>query len=92
MAFTDQKPRIATEKDCKARWACGANGKYFRCMLCGHKFQPGDIYRWVYCTDIGVTNIIVCKDCDGEDVKDRWKKTYVESKQKYWWIWRYAEK
>lgn len=92
MSFIDQKPHIATERDCKGSWLGGKNGKYFRCQLCGHKFVPGDIYRWIYCGDIKLTNIIVCEKCDGEDVKEKWLKTYRESKDRFWWLWAEIEK
>lgn len=91
MSFTDQKPRIATEEDCKANWSGGTNGKYFRCKLCGHKFIPGDYYRWIYCGDIKLINIIVCKKCDDEDIKQKWKQAYEESKERFWWVWAKIE-
>lgn len=71
MSFTDQKPRIATEQDLKGRWGSG-----FRCYLCGDPFKIGDQYRWIYCGEMSVINALVCKSCDGQDVKERWKKQH----------------
>lgn len=82
MSFTDQKPRIATEEECRAPWGGEKHGKKFRCYLCGHRLIPGDAWRWVYGagrkfeTDdgrtFGVINLMVCAACDGPDVLDRW--------------------
>ena len=79
MAFTDQKPRIATEEDVKAPWGGGKNGEYFRCELCGHKFVVGDCWRFV----VGkrTVNFIVCESCDGPDVRERYKDWW----DKYGW-------
>lgn len=65
MSFTDQKPRIATEDECKANWGGVKNGKKFRCYLCAHKFVVGDVWRWVYGDSVG--NFMVCEKCDGPD-------------------------
>lgn len=86
MSFTDQKPRIATEKDCNLKWA--GDKKNFRCYMCGHTFLPGDQWRWVCATHKGTTNFLVCKDCDGEDVLDRWIRHVENGKIKYWWMLR----
>lgn len=82
MSFTDQRPRVATPADCAAKWSCGKPGERFRCHLCGHKFVPGDVWRWVYCGTglvcelngkrYGVPNFMTCAACDGEDVRARW--------------------
>ena len=84
MSFTDQKPRIATEKDINAPW--GGRKNRFRCYLCGHKFKIGDIWRWVFANfgKYNCCNFLVCEKCDGEDVIDRFQKI----KDKYSWIWR----
>lgn len=71
-SFTDGKCRIATESDLKARWACGKPGERFRCYICGHKFTVGDQWRFVYAGDVKCLNAIVCANCDGPDVKNRW--------------------
>lgn len=75
MSFTDQKPRIATEEKCKASWCGGKNGKYFHCYLCGHKFKPGDYWRWIYTnsTPGASGNPMVCKKCDTPDAVEVWK-------------------
>lgn len=71
MSFTDQKPRVATEKEIHARWGGGDYGVDFYCYLCGHVFQVGDAWRWVYCMDVG--NLIVCQPCDTKDILEKWK-------------------
>ncbi len=69
MSFTDQKPRIATEQDVTAPWGGAKNGRYFRCYLCGYKFQVGDYYRFVLSTH---GNLMVCKACDKDDPAQKW--------------------
>lgn len=80
--------KTATEKDCHMRWLCGRDGKYFRCAFCGHKFVPGDLYRIVYTNDMkgAYGNPIVCEKCDGEDVRDRWRKMSEEAYSRFWWF------
>ena len=51
MSFTDQKPRVATEKHCKTKWS--GDQANFRCYMCGHKFEVGDIWRFVYAGNLG---------------------------------------
>lgn len=70
MLFTDQKPRIATEEDCKANWSGHKNGAWFKCTLCGHKFIVGDYWRWIY--GKGYLNFIVCRCCDSGNVEEIW--------------------
>ncbi len=86
MSFTDQKPRIATAEECTLSWGGAPNGERFRCMLCGHRFQPGDQWRWVYSGD--TVNVTVCEKCDGEnaDVIARWKAHVAEARQRFWWF------
>lgn len=77
MSFTDQKPFVATEAHVKARWGSG-----FTCKLCGHKFVVGDTVRWVYANgtkDQQTGNFMVCARCDGEDVLQRAKTSYIEA-------------
>ena len=83
MSFTDQQFRTATEEHVKARWGGVPDGKRFRCYLCGHKFQVGDEWRWVMGRKFG--NLMVCRDCDGDDVLDRWHKANEELKTRFWW-------
>ena len=77
MSFTDGKPRIATEQECKAGW-CGCKaGEHFRCYLCGYKFKIGDYWRCVFTNRPGVDpdasgNPLVCEKCDTSDVIERW--------------------
>lgn len=95
MSFTDQQPRIATEKEIKMDWGGGANGKYFRCYLCGYKFKVGDYWRWVFSNNVSGAggNPLVCKTCDGsnEEVIAKWKVQCQEYQEiikgaKYWWF------
>ncbi len=91
MSFIDQKPHIATEAQCAARWSAGKPGEKFRCYLCGHKFVVGDIWRWVFGNTNGqaLGNFLVCQKCDGDDVLERYKAAIAEAKQRFWWL--YAE-
>lgn len=87
-SFTDQKQRVATEKDCKAPWSGGKDGKYFRCYLCGYKFVVGDKWRWIFAGRIPLLNFIVCEKCDGDDVLERWQKANEEAESRFWWLHR----
>lgn len=94
--FMDQKRRVATEDDCKRRWRGTPNGADFRCYLCGHKFVPGDGYRWVYSAgagytseagkNYGVINPMTCDACDGPDILDRWVEINKEffTQPRFW--------
>lgn len=88
MSFTDQKQRTATEQDCKAPWGGHKDGKAFRCKLCGHKFVPGDKWRWLF--GKGITNFIVCEKCDvgsDDELRAKMKAIIDESKVRFWWLW-----
>jgi hypothetical protein len=82
MSFTDGKPWVVTEKDCRVSWAGGKNGKYFLCGLCGYKFKPGDTVRWQYTNDVqGASgNPLVCVECDGtkEEIVIKYKKLHED--------------
>ncbi len=88
MSFTNQTPFIATEAHCRAAWAGGKNGKYFRCYLCGHKFATGDVVRWQYTNDTpGASgNPMVCQACDGtkEEIVAKWKAMKQEAVGRMW--------
>ncbi len=88
MSFTDQKQRIATEKDCNARWNGREPGKGFRCYLCGHKFEVGDKWRWVYMGPYKLLNVMVCEHCDGpnEEIAEKWQGINDEfyNNPKFW--------
>jgi len=68
MSFTDGKPWIATEKDCKLNWG---GHQCFCCYLCGHRFRPGDTVRWQFTNNIKGAggNPLVCASCDGDKEK-----------------------
>ena len=78
--FTNQKRRIATEKDTKASWGRVSRGRTFRCHLCGEKFKVGDGWRWVYSPKTG--NFFVCDSCDNCDNGDIREK-YKERKENF---------
>lgn len=84
MSFADSKPRTATGEDLAARWGGAAPGKRFRCYLCGHKFVLGDVWRWV--PGRRTINFLVCGDCDGPSVVDRWVEHVEDSKRRFWWL------
>ena len=77
MNFTDQKSKIATEQDTTAPWGGAKNGKYFRCYLCGHKFQVGDKYRFIFSNH---GNLMVCNACDENDPIQKWIELHEEWK------------
>jgi hypothetical protein len=82
--WTKNVPQIATKEHCSIPWNGGKNGKYFRCYLCGHKFVPGDNWRFIYGKNV-CRNIFVCRECDGPDEELRQK--FADIEKKYSWIW-----
>jgi len=94
MSFTDGKPFIATEKHLQTNWLCGKRGEYFRCFICGHKFQVGDTVRWQYTNNItGASgNPLVCSNCDGPNVIAKWKELCdLWKSDKMWFFRRHIE-
>jgi len=85
-SFTDGKPRVATEGECKAKWRGGNNGKYFRCSLCKHKFAVGDYWRFQYI--VNSLNLITCRDCDTPDLIVKWSKLKEEFYSDKFWVFR----
>lgn len=85
MSFTDQKPRKVTEGHLNARWGGYGDGRKFRCYLCGHRFELGDIWRWV--SSNKYSNFLTCEKCDCPDVLDKWHERIEEAKTKFWWLW-----
>ncbi len=83
-SFTDQKPRAATESDLRLPWS-GAP-RNFRCYLCGHHFEVGDVWRWVFSNGRGVINFLTCAKCDGDDVLDRFVAVAKEARERFWWL------
>ena len=89
MSFTDQKPLIVTVDDVKRNWGGATDGSKFRCSICGHRFQAGDYYRWVYTNNLQGYggNPFVCKSCDGPDVIEKWKahcEEWKQIKERFW--------
>jgi len=89
--FTNQKPFVATKEHCEAPWL--GNKKNFRCHLCGKKFKPGDIVRWVFTNNIigAQGNPLVCKECDTSDIIEKWKAMRQEFNSEKWWWFRRGE-
>ena len=81
-SFTDQKPRVATEADCLAKWS--GDPANFRCYMCGHKFEVGDVWRWLYSKT--TINPLICEKCDGPDVLERWVAHVKRGLEVYWWL------
>lgn len=90
MSFIDGKPQTVSEIDLKADWGGRSHKKFpFRCYMCGHKFQLGEYWRFIFTNDIAGAggNPIVCHSCDGDDVRERWKKLCDEfNGDKFWWF------
>lgn len=87
-SFTNQKPRATTDEDLKTRWSGGKPGEFHRCYLCGHKFKLGEVWRWIFANFAGGPgggNFVVCEDCDGPDVMDKWAAAQKELKTRFWW-------
>lgn len=90
--FLDQKPFVVAAKHMKLPWSGGKDGVYFRCCLCGYRFQVGDVARWQYTNDVSGAggNPLVCQACDGtkEQIVDKWKKMNSEAHGRMWWFCR----
>lgn len=93
MSFTDGKPWTVTEEETHLAWAGGANGKYFRCNLCGHRFKAGDRARFQFTNNVPGAggNPLVCRNCDGPDVVERWKQMCIDARTKFWWFNRHND-
>lgn len=90
MSFTNGIARTATDKDLAQRWLGGKPGEYFRCAMCGYRFSVGDTWRFVFTNDIpGASgNPLVCNNCDGPDVRERWKGLCDEWRADKFWFFR----
>jgi len=90
MSLIDGKTHIATDEVCALPW--NGHRSKFRCNLCGHRFKPGDSFRFVYTNDMRRAggNPLVCEACDGEDVRERWAALWEEWRSvkdgKFWWF------
>jgi hypothetical protein len=94
----DGKQHVADEHICSRKWSGAPAGQNFRCALCGHKFKPGDTFRFVLtntkaASDAKVPggNPFVCASCDGinEDVYSRlvsMQCEWDEIKNRFWWF------
>ena len=97
MSFTDGKQRNATEDDCfKVRWSGSPPGLRFRCKLCGYRFTPGDLRRWIMANGRGspvrTGNFFVCCACDdsykhsNELLLKRMAELEEEAFTRFWWL------
>lgn len=71
----------ATIKECQLNWSGHGPGERFLCRLCGHKFQLGDLWRFVYANGGGPShhgNFLACAKCDGPDILERAAKQEAE--------------
>lgn len=86
----DGRPWQVTEEDLRKPWYGGKNGKFFRCCMCGHKFELGDVARWQYTnsTPGASGNPLVCAKCDGPDVVQRWASMRKEAYERFWYFTR----
>ena len=76
MSFTDREPFTVTAEHLGANWG-GRGRAAFRCGLCMHDFEAGDIARWVY-VPRQAPNIFACEACDGPDAAERFRRRWVE--------------
>lgn len=84
---------VATKEHVKANWMGGEGGKYFRCGFCGHGFAVGEKVKWLYTNDMPHAggNPLVCESCglaDKDALRNRWKRTCLEAKEKFWFFTR----
>jgi len=92
MSWTRGEPSTVTADHLESPWACGKPGEYFRCYLCGYRFELGDYFRFVFTNDMRDAggNPLVCKNCDegNEAVRAEWKRMNDDvremKKGKYW--------
>lgn len=85
-SFVHGAPQVATDKDLATKWSGGKPGERFRCYLCGHKFEVGDAWRFVYANGTPGTmgNFMVCKPCDVEPLA-KMVAAVEELKSRFWW-------
>jgi hypothetical protein len=89
-----------TEKNVNLPWGGGANGKWFRCYFCGHRFVIGDKFRSIFTNakdehNTPGGNPLTCEKCfadfDGVDgLKAEWRRMHDVLKAKFWWANREA--
>lgn len=82
-----------TSEDTTRPWSGGANGKWFRCYFCGHKFAAGDLFRAIFTNDGSSVggNPFTCKTCFDEHggesgLKKEWRRLNELVKVKFWWM------
>lgn len=71
-SFTNQQPRLVTDKDLPGNWGGHKDGRKFHCNLCGYKFKLGDYWRFNLSTDT-YSSFFVCEECDHGDAIQKWK-------------------
>jgi hypothetical protein len=87
--LTDGKLRVATEQNCQAAWGGTPGGERFRCYLCGHRFKPGDKWRFVYLNSTpgyNLGNALACEKCDCPDIVERFIELGKMLRRCAWWL------
>lgn len=90
------------EEHLKQPWLGGRNGIYFRCMMCGHRFEVGDHCKWylVKATDthledgtqVSAPNVMVCAECEsdctmmGRSVVEVWVGICTHVYDEHWYF------
>lgn len=81
-SFTKGLPFLVTADDLRKAWCGARDGRHFRCGLCGHRFQSGDVARWQYTNDMPQAggNPFVCASCDNgfEGTRAKWAALCAE--------------
>lgn len=91
-----------TQEQTKIAWGGGKNGRYFRCMFCGHKFKANDEFRAIFtnCKSLDERGIpggnpLTCRTCNPsgelEEMYEKWKQLHAEwdavvDSPRFWWL------
>lgn len=90
VTFTDGKPHIVTAEYLKACWSGVPNAFLFRCKICGHVFQEGDTFRFIFGSHKrkNVGNVLVCSECDSSDesVYEQFIAMHEMLITRFWWM------
>ena len=84
-------PVTVTQELLKLPWA--GNQANFRCYFCGHKFELGERFRWIFTNDLPKAsgNPLACESCgtDREQLRQKWAAMHEEFKalkQRFWFF------
>lgn len=92
ISWKDQKPFVVTQRHLDANWNGRHDGSMFRCYLCGHFFELGDVARWLHTndrTDSLPGNPFICGPCDPQDdmkLHQILHERYVIAETHFWWM------